>query len=67
MTRRDGSLGGADWQPRRRAGGMATRRLGRDEQKGRCTMKRRLLVAAVLMVVGIWLAATAVASAGIAG
>jgi len=30
-------------------------------------MKRRLLVAAVLMVVGIWLAATAVASAGIAG
>lgn len=30
-------------------------------------MKRRFLTATVLMVVGIWLAATAVASAGIAG
>lgn len=30
-------------------------------------MKRRLLVAAAMMAVGIWLAATAVASAGIAG
>ena len=30
-------------------------------------MKRRVLAAAALMVVGIWLAATAVASAGIAG
>jgi len=30
-------------------------------------MKRLLLVAAALMVVGIWLAATAAASAGIAG
>ncbi len=30
-------------------------------------MRRRLLAATALMVVGIWLAATAVASAGIAG
>lgn len=30
-------------------------------------MKRRFFAATALMVVGIWLAATAVASAGIAG